>query len=436
MAKIMPFKGYRYNSVKIPELGRVIAPPYDSISDEEQQNLYELSENNIVRLMLGASHPNDTERNNKYTRSAALLKEWISEQVLVQEDAPAIYLYEQIVPLDKVQMHSSMGFVALLELEDFSGDSIMPCEESVRVAKTDRYNLVSATNANFGMINCIYSDNEKVLSSVMSEISETEPDMNFTAENGVTHRVWAITYEPTIKIIQNSVINKHIVVADGQNRYEACLEYAKMMRKSNPDHNGQEGYNYIMTLFSNIDNDDMLQRPVYRLVNQPKFKADYIVACAQDHFKVEKIIVDDDMNELVNTMKKQIATQRKENKIAFYCGGNYFYRFTLTDREYLKTLLPDKSDAYRSLDITVLNYLILQELLNINESNYYERITYTKEIEPAVDSVQNGEYDCVFLINPTRANQITEIAARGEKMPERSVCIFPKPATGIITYKY
>lgn len=432
----MPFKGYRYNSEKVPDLGKILAPPYDSISDDEQKALYELDENNVVRLAFGMTYPNDNNSNNKYTRSASTLKKWISEGILVQDEKPAIYLYEQIVPLDEVQSHSSIGFVALLKLDDFSGNSVMPCEESVIFAKNDRFNLLSATNANFGMINCIYSDETKTVSSIISEISETEPDMDFTAENGITHRLWTITYDPTIRTVREALMNKPIVIADGQNRYEACLDYAKMLRKSNPDPNGSEGYNYIMALFSNINDDGVLQIPVHRLVTNPKFKPDYLIAGAQDHFKVEKIIVDTDMTELVDTMRKQIATQRKENKIAFYCGGNYFYRFTLTDPEYLATILPDKSDAYRSLDITVLNHLIFKELMNINEDNYYERITYTKEYEKAVKSVHDGEYNCMFMVNPTRAYQITEIAKRGEKMPERSVCIFPKPATGILTYKF
>lgn len=436
MAKIMPFKGYRYNAGKIPDQGKVISPPYDSISDDEQKILYEQSEYNIVRLAYGMTYPNDNNSNNKYTRSASVLKKWIENGIIVQDEKPAIYLCEQIVPLNEVQTHSSMGIVALLELEDFSSSSVMPCEETSIFAKNDRFNLLSATNANFGVINCIYSDQKKTLASVISEISETPPDVDFTAENGVTHRLWAITYNPTIQLIQEALADKPIVIADGQNRYEACLDYAKLMRRSLPDADGSEGYNYIMALFSNITNDEVLQRPVYRMVTNPKFKPDYLIAGAQDHFKVEKIIVDTNMNELVDTMRRQIATQRKENKIAFYCGGNYFYRFTLDDYDYMKTILPDKSDAYRSLDVTVLNHLIFSELMNITEDNYYERITYTKDAYKAVNAVNDGEYNCVFLINPTRPYQITEIAKCGEKMPERSICVFPKPATGLIMYKF
>lgn len=436
MAKIMPFKGYRYNIEKVPDLGKIISPPYDSISDDEQKALYEQSEYNIVRLAYGMTYSNDNNSNNKYTRSASVLKKWIENDILIQDEKPAIYLCEQIVPLNEVQTHSSMGIVALLELEDFDSNSVMPCEETSIFAKNDRFNLLSATNANFGMINCIYSDQKKTLASVISEIAETEPDVNFTAENGVTHRLWAITYNPTIQIIQEAFLEKTIVIADGQNRYEASLDYAKLMRRSHSDSDTSEDYNYIMALFSNITNDEVLQRPVHRLVTNPKLKQDYLVAGAQDHFKVEKIIVDTNMTELVETMRRQIATQRKENKIAFYCGGNYFYRFTLTDYDYLQSILPDKSEAYRSLDVTVLNHLIFNELMNINEDNYYERITYIKDADKAANAVNDGEYNCLFLINPTRPYQITEIARCGEKMPERSICIFPKPATGLLMYKF
>jgi len=437
MAKVKPFKGYRYNNLKIPELNQVMAPPYDSISDEEQAALYKKHDNNIVRLAFGMNFPKDDSKNNKYTRSAITLNKWIDEQILVQEDKPAIYMYEQIVPINEVQTHSSTGFVGLLKLEEFDSETILPCEDSVYLAKNDRFNLLASTNANFGMINCVYSDQEKTLSSIISEVSETDPDMTVTTDNGIIHRLWAITYEPTIEKIQTALLDKPMVIADGQNRYEACLDFSKIMKNSNPNHSEDAGYNYIMALFSNVSSDGMMQLPVHRLVTTPKkLKEEYIIAGAQDHFKVEKIIVDTDMDELVDTMRKQIATQRKENKIAFYCGGNYFYRFTLIDYDYLKTRIPDKSEAFRTLDVTVLNELVLSELFNINEDNYYERVTYTKEYKEAVQSVQKGEYSCLFMINPTKAYQINEIAKHGEKMPERSICIFPKPATGILTYKF
>lgn len=136
-------------------------------------------------------------------------------------------------------------------------------------------------------------------------------------------------------------------------------------------------------------------------------------------------------------MKKQIATPRlDENRIAVYCGGNYFYRLILKDREYLKTILPDKSDAYRSLDVTVLNTLVLDELLNISHDNYREYIGFTKRASKWITAVQEGESPCLFMINAVKHEQIRAVAMAGEMMPERSIFLFPKAATGVVVHKF
>ena len=100
-----------------------------------------------------------------------------------------------------------------------------------------------------------------------------------------------------------------------------------------------------------------------------------------------------------------------------------------------RSVLPDKSEAYRRLDVTVLNKLILEEILNIDEEHYHERVTFTKRPLEGVKKVKNGEYGCIFIINPTKPSQISDVAMAGEKMPERSISIFPKPSTGIVFHK-
>ena len=97
MANIIPFKGYRFNSEKINDFGSVMAPPYDTISHSEQKSLYEMDNHNIVRLYKGMVHSNDTDVENSFTRSAAFLKEWIADEILVRDKKPTFYLYEQQV---------------------------------------------------------------------------------------------------------------------------------------------------------------------------------------------------------------------------------------------------------------------------------------------------------------------------------------------------
>ncbi len=432
MANILPFRGFRYNTEKISDLGAVMAPPYDSISADEQKALYDMHENNSVRLVYGMAADDDTDTNNKYTRAAGYLNDWIEKEIIIQDEKPAIYMYEQIITINETQF-ATKGFIAMLELEEFSNGNIMPCEETITSSKKDRYSLLEATKSNVSMINCMYMENEKILAHLMNDISDKTPDVHFTTGDNIEQNLWIITDEETIGFIQKNMADKRLVITDGQNRYETCLEYAQKIKAENPELLQKDNYNYILTLLTNSSDDSVVQLPVHRLVKCPKgLKEDYFIATAQDRFKVEKIIVDYNAEELADTMKKQIFTPRKENRIAFYCGGEYFYRLTLLDHTTLKTAIPDKSPAYRSLDVTVLNHLLLDEIMNITPETYHDRVTFTKNIVKGINAVRNGEYQCLFVINPSNSQQIRDVAIAGEKMPERSICIFPKPATGIV----
>lgn len=440
MVNITPFQGYRFNPNVIENLGDVMAPPYDTVSGKELDSFYEKEEHNIIRINKGISYPEDNETENCFTRAAAYLQQWISEQALMQEERPALYLYQQEVQY-KNTTYTNQGVVGLLELQEL-GENILSCEQAHKDVKGARYTLVEKTAANVSMINCIYLEYEKDLMNFLNQISDKNaPDMEFetpeTVVGGnVRQRVWVITDTEKIAFIQEHLKNQTLYIADGQTRYEVSLEYQRQCRENNPNHTGKEPYNYIMTLFTNAFNDGLVQLPVHRMVSFPKnFSEDFFIACAQDYFKIEKIIIDTASQDFIETMKKQIATTRRENKFGFYCGGKYFYRMTFRNEAYLKSLLPDKSDAYRSLDVTVLNQLLLGELLNIPEEQHAERIKYTTRITHGVEAVLSGEYGCMFIMNPVRAEQIRGVALARERIPERSIFIFPKASTGVVIYK-
>ncbi len=441
MANVIPFNGYRFNQDKIDDLGLVMAPPYDTISEEEQNKLYSANDYNVVRLNKGVKLSGDSDINNCFTRASSHLEEWISKNVLVKDENPCFYLYEQEVTY-KNTTFKNLGLVGLLELEDLNSGNIMQCEKPNEDRKPARYELLKNTQSNFSMINCIYMEYEKALMNKLKEISEDhKPDMEFkTHENiigeDVSQRVWVISDAQNIKFIQKALKKQTFFIADGQTRYEVSLAYKKECEKNNPNHTGKEGYNYIMTLFTNAFDDGLIQLPVHRLIkSKKKFFEDFFIACAQDYFKIEKIIVDIQSQEFVDTMKKQIATTRSDVIFALYCGGNYFYRLTFTGKEALKAYMPDASEDYRSLDTTVMNYIVFGDLLDMDKEQVLENVEYTTRSSVGEAKVKSGEASCMFVLNPVRANQICGVANAHERMPEKSIFIFPKASTGVVIYK-
>ncbi len=435
MAVTMPFRGYRYNKDKIQNPGDVMAPPYDSISEEEMDGYYDKNPFNAVRLVSQKSLDTDTSENNCYTRSRDFLDKMIEEQVLVQDKEPGYYIYEETVTHNG-ENYYNRGIVALLELTDYEDGIVVPCEEPSTDSKNDRFNMISTSCSNNSLISCMFTERSKKVSAFISELLEEEADMDFVASNGIRHKLWSVTDNENIKLIKDELADKKLFIVDGHNRYEASLEYKKQ-KMTEAGYTGEESYNYVMALISDSYDDARIHLPVHRLVKTSRsFSEGYFITGMQEHFHVEKIIVDKNDDDLGEIMRKQIATQRKEAKFAMYLGGDYFYRFTFKDEKYLSEVLPEASKSYRQLDLTILNKLVLNDEFRIDTSQETEHVGYTRNIEEGMRLVDSGEYDCLFVINPVRPPQFEAMTKTGEKLPKRAVSIFPKPATGIVIHKF
>lgn len=433
MANIKPFKGYRYNADKVSDLGSVVSPPYYNMKKEDKDALYEKSVYNSVRLFSGEKYDSDTEDNNVFTRAKECLDKWIAEEILIRDEEPVIYMYEQTIEISGIH-YSNLSFVALVELEEASSGVIMPCEKLHEVSMDDRYKLLEATNADISMISCLYVEQEKDLFNLMNELREEKPDVEFSSDDNVQQRLWKISYKPTIDFIVEHFKDMALYITDGQTRYETCLKYRNYMKANNPNHTGSEAYNYVMVSLSNSKSDGLVFLPMHRRVKTPRnFSEAMFIANAQDHFKVEKIIVDSNDETFVETMVKQIATVKSETRIAAYCGGDYFYRMVLTDNDYIKKeIYPEMSKEYCRLDIVALNKLIIEDALRIKEEEYGEYVNPSRSYNVCYEDVKNGAYDIMFILNSARIEQIRNITAVGERLPEMTVSVFPKPSVGVI----
>lgn len=437
MANIKPFRGYRYNEEKVGSLSSIVSPPYYNMTKEDKDAFYEKSPYNSVRLFTGRKSEEDTPEDNIFTRAKSHLYSWIENDILVRDKEPVIYMYEQTIDVGGTQ-YSNSSFVALAELKDYGSGVIMPCEKPHEVSMGDRYELLAATNADLSIINCLYIEKEKDLYNLMTEISEKTPDVDFSSveksgEN-IHQKLWIISDKETIDFIVEQFKDMPLYITDGQTRYETCLQYRNYMKANNPNHTGEEPYNYAMVSLSNSKSDGLVMLPVHRAVKAPrKFSEAMFIAIAQDHFKLEKIIVDSDDKELMQTMLKQIVTVKDETRIAAYCGGNYFYRMTLVNDDYIKKEIhPEMSKEYCHLDLVALNELVIGEVMHIDEEQYDEYVFTSRSYNTCFNRVKDGESDITFFLNPVKVDQIRNITAVGEWLPELTVSVYPRPSVGVL----
>ena len=289
MAEIIPFRGVLYDPAKVGDLTRVMAPPYDVIPPKKQDALYERHPNNIIRLILGKTAPEDRDGNDRYSRAATDFQKWLGEGVLAQDERPAIYYYYQAYTEKDGSTQTRKGFIALSKLQDF-GKGIHPHERTLSGPKADRLKLMQACDANFSSIFSLYSDPALTVNKALdAAIAGREPDIDVLDDDGIVNKVWRVDDPKVLSAVAASMDDKALFIADGHHRYETALNYRNMQREKKPDYTGSEPFNYVMMYFSNMDDEGMTIWPTHRVVHSLKgFDADGFVAKCAEHFDISE----------------------------------------------------------------------------------------------------------------------------------------------------
>jgi uncharacterized protein (DUF1015 family) len=434
--QVEPFKAFRFNADVVGDVGDCIAPPYDVIDDAQQEQLYAKSEHNLVRITKGRTTAADSEENNQYTRAANYLSCWIKEGALKQDSAEAIYAYVQDFELAgaRYRRHS---FIALGKLEEF-GKIVKPHEQVFPKPMIDRLSLKRAACADFGLVFMLYEDEQKVADQIMAEAAEAEPLIDFVDELQVRHRLFAITARKHIKQIAKTMSDKSCIIADGHHRYTTGLTYSK--ESKNP------AARYQMLAFANVHQDGLIVLATHRLVgNLENFSMTKLIAGLGERFKITRYEFDSRKakTRAREKMLKQMKAEHKNDKNAFgvYGAGIAFYCAVLQDRDAMDKLVPERSAAWRALDVSILHKLILEQLLGIDEQKLArgENVEYVKDTANAIDDsiaqIEAGRKQVAFFLNPVKLQQLKMVTDAGERMPQKSTYFYPKVYSGLTINK-
>lgn len=442
MAAILPFKGFRYNTGKIDNLALVTTPPYDVISAEEQQKYYDLHENNIIRIELGKDFDSDDESNNKYVRAGNFLDSWIKDGILVQDKHPAFYIYEQEFAVSEWESLIRRGLIGLVKLSEFSEGIVLPHEHTMPKAKQDRFNLMTATSSNISQIFSLYSDSNDISSILNAYTSANSPDIDYINNQGITERVWVVTDNQLITQIIKLFDNKQLFIADGHHRYETALNYKNKQAFENPFHTGNELYNYVMMTLVDMDDPGLIVFPTHRVLkNLEQFDSASFLNFAEDFFEIDRIEFNTSYDTSYIPTQIKYSLEQKDTygkSFGYYDGqGKWYYILTLKDESVVEKLLSGKPPAYRNLDVSVLQALILEHYFNIDSENLKNQtnLQYTRDVSQAIAWVNSNECNCAFFLNPTPVQQVKEISLANEKMPQKSTYFYPKLTTGLVINK-
>jgi len=423
MTKIKPFRALVYNQNKIKDLSLVVCPPYDIISSSQQEYYHDRSKYNLIRILLGKDIPGE----DKYRRSAGYFKDWQKENILIQDVKPAIYFYNQQYSI-KGEKKNRIGFIAMLQL---GGDkSVVFGHERTRLEpKEDRLKLLKAVKANLSPIFVIFSDKKRVIQSVNQQfIIGREPLLQFTDNEKVTHQLWRLDQEDLLTKIQVGLENANVFIADGHHRYEVACAYREEMKKKLSAITGEESFNYLMAYFTNIESHGLTVMPIHRLVKVgPVFDSGSFRVFLKKYFDLEEV---KDKTRFVFLMQKAGET---EHVLGMYKDKRYWL-LRLKNVKILDKMITDRSSSYRSLDVTILNHMVLKEGLGIALEDK-EKIVFRTSVDELIDEVDNDKSSIAFFLNPVKIQQIISIALEGDKMPAKSTYFYPKPISGLVINK-
>ena len=428
MATIKPFRGTRYNPEEIEDLSKVISQPYDRVRHGLQEKYYDQSPHNVVRIIKGKEKAEDDDENNVYTRAREYYETWLDKGVLMREEQPALYVLRQSFTLPDGTEKTRQGLVSAFQLSTFDEGVVLPHERTHSGPKVDRLNLMRATQVNFGHIFMLYPG-DRINDLLNTAVEQTEGlEARDLFEKDVLQQFWPVTEAAIVEgVLEEMAPKQNLIIADGHHRYETALNYRDEMRKKHPDAPPNAGFNFRMVTMVSMEDPGLVILPTHRLIHSyGKMSAGEILEQATAYFNLIPVAGREELEAALDEATPD------HPRFGFYSGG--YHVLQLKDPDVMDRLLSRRDPAWRMLDVTVLHELLIERVMGISPEavERKENIEYLRDPQMGYDAVDEGEAEFLFVLNPTRMEQVRACTAAGEKMPQKSTDFYPKVISGMV----
>ncbi len=432
MPRVKPFCGLLYAPPMAPAMAKLATEPYDKITPEMQRRYVQRHPNNFVHLILDPIGPRDDARDNRYTRAAKRLRQWIQKGVLRHDETPAFYLYEQTFGLRGAEVKARRGLIGLLRLEPFSTTGVLPHEKTLSKPRKDRLSLLRATRANLEQIFLLYDDAQNVLERRMKAWSRAKPLLDFKDDKGVRQRLWRVDETKDIALASRFLSGRKLFIADGHHRYTISLKHHQQLaRRKGVSPMLRENSAWRMATFVNVHSPGLVILPTHRLIQTPPGwdSEAFLKALARD-FDVRPLRPGPSAKATV----RQILAGMKQASRRGLCIG--LFARGIAALLVLRRAPASLRKPFRDLDVAVLHKLIVEKALGIKPKSV-ERgasIAYIRDPEELAGKVARGDFGLGLLLNPPAIRQVQRVASAGECMPQKSTDFYPKLLSGLVAY--
>ena len=441
MASIAPFRGVTYNYYERQDLSNLVAPPYDVISEEEQERYHQADPHNVIHLILGRKKTGDSDWDNRYTRAADSFKRWQSDGTLIRADQPCIYVTSLTYdPGEGRPRQTRWGIIAVVRIEDPASGIILPHEKTFSAHKDDRLRLMRACDAQFSQIFGLYEDPNNTILNTCKKAINFSSQIAFDLDNDTNHRMWILQSPPLFKKVADALAGKTIFIADGHHRYETARNYRDIMRARRGRRPVNRSFEYVTMYLSNMYDEGLTILPSHRLIKDvPHFHSDRFLETVGKWFNIEEFpFPPGDITTGCAALKQRLETAgSNRTAIAFYQGDPGLCRLLSLKPGVKDEMGSDLHSSIKKLDVLILSRFLVQRGLGFSREHLDndEIFHYESSMKKAVQQVQSGDYQMTFLLNPTKIDQIKEIANNSLVMPRKSTYFYPKVLTGLVFNK-
>jgi uncharacterized protein (DUF1015 family) len=436
LADIRPFRGVRYNPSPVKDLAQVICPPYDIIPPQMQQELYRRSDYNFVRIESGRELPQDKDTDNRYTRAAATLKQWLEQGILKIDDKPSLYIDDHHFTY-RGKTYCRRSINCLVKLEEWDKMIVRPHEGTLTQPKSDRLTLLWALQADTSPVMALYEDKDKQISSLLRKPTAGKPALNIQLDDGESHRIWAVTDAAVNRRIGDCLAGQPLYIADGHHRYESALNYRRERRSSSPSRAAEEPYDFVLMSLVDIADPGLIILPAHRLIRGILPSAiDGLMAGLETCFTVTEAALD--RKDMLSQINGLLSEDKGEVKILLYgLEKERLLLLSLRDFSIVRPMMPYfHSDIYQKLDVSIADHVVLEELLGLTHEMAGVFLDYANDALEAIRRVTEQEYQLAVIVNPVKPGIIKAIADAGDRMPRKSTYFFPKIPAGLVFYKF
>lgn len=409
----LPLAGYDWNRRDIrPEL--VAAPPYDVLSPEQRKALAAKSPYNLVHMDLPDS----------YAKATLILNHWLGRGIIRRADQPAFRLMASRYTL-RDREYVRWGFLGGLRLSPWGEDGVFPHEQTYPKVKTDRLELMRATNAQLSPIFGVFNYPGKELEAECNAMYGLPPDLVLHSDDGVEHRFWTVPQEQE-SLVSGILQDVYVYIADGHHRYETALTYARERNEIASRHldwgrDGKEGQDrpwwHVFACLCNIASPGVEILPYHRLVTSTQRHSwEDILARAEQWFTLEKVTS---------------ARALEDNPLPSACLlmlSHGMWVMTLKAEE-----LAQCDPLFKDIGAYVLDTFFLRKAMGLTGEELAKggHLTYTPFADQAGDAVAEGRAQAALLLQPVSMDTLRTVSESGRVMPRKSTFFHPKIPGGL-----